>query len=310
MSLDFTDVDKAVETFENARMHAIAGEVSRSFGVPLTSFAAEGDGPSQGDLSDLLNSVGKAPGATPVATVPESPQSYELELLENVQTLESYIAVLTALVIYNKHPEPYDLSDGKQAMQFVIDTANAKNYVMSGGTVKDIALYLPGMSASSDHKSITTTTATIHVDLLKTLFSGLSLAAGALTELDGVLTDVVDTLKNLKLSFQSQTETFNHQISYYYLAPVEGSNPPINQMKVRFLYLEVDQKSWKAAVAKSKVEHFSFDMKLTTTDSVMNSGMVSSNSAAIAKSCVSLTSKDPEEIQKLIGSKGIKVKSS
>ncbi len=307
--MQFTDKDleDAVKIFNRAVHSGLGKQVGKSFGVDVALADDDGGSPSSDDLSTLLNQVGQAPGATPIATVPNDPQTYQLQLLGNVQTLESYIAVLTAIVLYNKHPEPYDLSDKKQAAQFIIDTANAKNFVMSGGTVKDIALYLPQLSTSNDQKTLHTSTTSIHVDLLKVLFQGLSLAAGALTELDGVLTDVVQTLDDLKLQFSSQTETFNHQISYYYFAPVEGSNPPLQQMKVRFIYLEVDLASWKVSTNKAEHKEFDFSMSITTTDSVMNNNMVSSNASAIAQSCLTLTSNDTATIQKMIGSKGIKV---
>lgn len=308
MIIEEGDTKFAETTLAAARDLARSNAVGSGLGVPfMLADAGDTDPPPSDDLSAMLNGVGKAPGATSIATVPSSPQSYELDQLNNVQTIESYIAVLTALVMYNKHPDPYDLSDPAQATQFVIDTANAKNFVMTGGTVKDIPLYLPGMSTSSDTKTIQTTSVSIHVDLLKVLFSGLSLAVGALTELDGVLTDVVDTLQDLQLKFQSETETFNHQISYYYFSPVDGATPPINEMKVRFLYLQIDQSSWMASINKANVEQFNFNMTLTTTDSVLNNNMVASNAAAIAQSCEQLTSKTPQEIQKLIGSKGIKI---
>lgn len=308
MILEKSDTQFAESALAAARDLARSKALGSGLSVPfmLADAGTTGTPPSD-DLSNMLNSVGKAPGATSIATVPSSPQSYELDMLTNVQTIESYIAVLTALVMYNKHPDPYDLSDPAQATQFVIDTANAKNFVMTGGTVKDIPLYLPGMSTASDAKTIHTTSASIHVDLLKVLFSGLSLAAGALTELDGVLTEVVDTLQDLQLKFQSETETFNHQISYYYFSPVDGSDPPLNEMKVRFLYLQVEQSSWIASIGKSNVQQFDFNMTLTTSDAVLNNNMVASNAAAIAQSCQQLTSKTPQEIQKLIGSKGIKI---
>ncbi|APE31376.1 hypothetical protein BOX17_10710 [Halomonas aestuarii] len=168
-------------------------------------------------------------------------------------------------------------------------------------------MYLPGMEASTETKSLSTTSADLHVDLLNALFGALSLPESVLTQLDGILTEISETLKSLKLSFSSQSQTLNHVVSFYYLSPVEGTSPPINEMKVRFLYLQIDQNSWKASAGKSSVEHFSFDMILTQTSSTMSSGIVSANTSNIVNSLMALTAKDPDEISKLTGAKGVKV---
>ena len=76
-------------------------------------------------------------------------------------------------------------------------------------------------------------------------------------------------------------------------------------MKLRFVFMQIDQSSWKAAVGKSSVENFSFSMTLYTSDSVMNAGMVSSNALTIAQSLQKLTAKDAASIQALIGAKTI-----
>ncbi|WP_125925551.1 hypothetical protein [Halomonas aestuarii] len=297
----------AQTVFSEAGHRHSLNKLESIFNLSVSPVALTAEAPSSSDLDSLLNNVGKASSATTITTVPDAPTNNDALLIQDVQTLESYIAVLTALVMYNKHPDPYDLSDSKQAAQFVIDTANAKNYVMTGGTVKDIVMYLPGMEASTETKSLSTTSADLHVDLLNALFGALSLPESVLTQLDGILTEISETLKSLKLSFSSQSQTLNHVVSFYYLSPVEGTSPPINEMKVRFLYLQIDQNSWKASAGKSSVEHFSFDMILTQTSSTMSSGIVSANTSNIVNSLMALTAKDPDEISKLTGAKGVKV---
>jgi hypothetical protein len=107
----------------------------------------------------LLNDVGSAPGTTTVVTVPAAPVTGDMALIQNVQTLDSYIATLTALVQYKNHPAMYDLSDKQQATQFVIDVANARNYVVTGGVVNAMPMYLPMGAASTQTINKTTTSA-------------------------------------------------------------------------------------------------------------------------------------------------------
>lgn len=272
----------------------------------FTTNALTADTPSSSSLNDLLNGVGTAPGATTVVTVPAAPATGDIALVQNVQTLDSYIATLTALVMYNNHPAPYDLSDKKQAAQFVIDLANARNFVVTGGTVKAIPMYLPMGEASTQSIHKSTTSADLHLELLTAMFGALGLPAAVMTELDGILTEVNQSLQSLKLSFETQDQTLNHFVSFYHLVPVEGSNPVINMMNVEFIYLQLAQSSWQASVGKSSVDHFSLDVTMTRTTASMSAGIVAANTSNIVNALMQLTQNDAATISKMTGMKGVK----
>lgn len=301
----------AEQIIQNAGEQAAINSVYQFFGItpkaapmPLAALAAEA--PSKDGLNSLLNSVGTAPGATTVVTVPAAPASGDVALIQNVQTLDSYIATLTALVMYNNHPAPYDLSDKQQAAQFVIDLANARNFVVTGGTVKAIPMYLPMGQATTQSFNKTVSSADLHLEVLTALFGFLNLPSGVVTELDAVLTEIADSLKNLQLSFTTQTQTLNHFVSFYYLTPVPGTNPPVNQMNVEFIYLQLAQSSWKASVGKSTVSYFTLDMTTTRTTATMSAGIVAANSANIVNSLMSLTGNDAKTISDMTKMKGVK----
>ena len=302
----------AEQTFQNVGEQAAVQRAYQFFGISPAPAAAPvplalaASTPDPSDLNNLLNNVGTAPGASTVVTVPSAPVSGDAALIQNVQTLDSYIAVLTALVMYNNHPAIYDLSDPQQAAQFVIDLANARNYVVTGGTVKAIPMYLPMGEATTQSFNKSTTSADLHIDLLTALFGALSLPSSVLTELDGILTEISDSLKNLQLSFNTQTQTLNHFVSFYYLTPVPGTNPPINQMNVEFIYIQLDQSSWKASIGKSSVSNFTLNMTTTRTTATMSSGIVAANSSNIVSSLLSLTNNDATQISEMTKMKGVK----
>lgn len=296
---------------ENAGTQASIQRTYQFFGIEpnltatATSAPAGASTPSQGNLNALLNGVGTAPGASTIVTVPSTPASGDIALVQNVQTLDSYIAVLTALVMYNNHPAAYDLSNPQDAAQFVIDLANARNFVISGGTVRAIPMYLSMSEATTQSFNKTTTSADLHMDLLAALFATLNLPAAVLTELDGILTEIAGSLQSLQLSFTTQTQSLDHFVSFYYLTPVPGSNPPINQMNVEFIFLQLAQSSWKASVGKSSVSNFTLNMTTTRTTCTMNSGIVAGNSAAIVNSLMSLTGNDATTISEMTKMKGV-----
>lgn len=279
--------------------------VHRFFGL-ATHVPTAAEAPNSDDLNDLLNGVATAPGATTVVTVPADPISGDAALIQNVQILDSYIAVLTAIVMYKNHPDPYNLSDEQSAAQFVIDLANARNFIVTGGAVKAIPMYLPMGEASTQTINKSTTSADLHVELLTALFGALGLPANVLTELDGILTNVSETLKNLQLSFSTQSQTLNHFVSFYHLVPVTGANPPVNQMNVEFIYLQLDQSSWKASAGKSSVDHFTLNVSMTRTTATMSAGMVAANTSNIVNALMTLTSNDAQQIAEMTKMKGVK----
>lgn len=276
---------------------AMAASTAPSADTPIT--------PSTEVMTDFLNSVGKAPGTSTVVTVPAAPIAGDAALIQNVQTLDSYIAVLTALVMYNNHPTAYNLADKVQAAEFAIDVANARNYVVTGGVVKAIPMYLPTQEASTQSFNKSTTTADLHVDLIGALFGGLGLPATVLKELDAILTEIAASLRSLQLSFKTQTQTLDHFITFYHLVPFEGANPPVNQMKVEFIFLQLAQSSWEASVGKSTASNFTLDMTMTRTSSTMNSGIIAANTSAIISSLLQLTGTDAAGIAKMTKARGI-----
>lgn len=297
----------ADEIFKLSSELGAVKKVHSAFGLKAVASAAEvAGGASSDDLNTLLNNVGTAPGATTVVTVPASPVTGDAALIQNVQTLDSYIAVLTALVMYNQHPEMYNLSDKQQAAQFVIDLANARNFVVTGGTIKAIPMYLPMGEASTQTISKSTTSADLHLELLTAMFGALGLPTAVMTEMDGILTEVGDSLKSLQLSFSTQTQTLNHFVSFYHLVPVDGSNPVINQMNVDFIYLQMEQSSWLASVGKSSISNFNLNVTMTRTTATMSSGIVAANASSIVNSLMQLTTNDPTTISNMTKMKGLK----
>lgn len=306
----------AEQTFQHAGEQATRHHIHQFFGISPapaaspTRLALAVEAPASSDLNSLLNGVGTAPGASTIVTVPSAPISGDLPLIQNVQTLDSYIATLTALVMYNDHPEEYNLSDKQQAAQFVIDLANARNFVVTGGTVKAIPMYLPMGKADTQSFNKSTTSVDLHIDLLDALFGALSLPLTVLTELDAILTEISDALKNLQLSFETQTQTLNHFVSFYHLVQFPGTNPPINQMNVEFIYIQLKQSSWAAAVSIGKhsgtVSHFTLDMTTTRTTATMSAGVVAANTSSIVSSLMKLTGNDATTISNMTKMKGVK----
>lgn len=266
--------------------------------------------PSTTDLNDILNNVVKAPGTTSIATVPTTPDPPMYQMLGQVQTLDSYISLLTAFCIYNEHPTPYDITVPEQASAFVRATAKWRNFVITGGKVKAMAGYLPLGSIVTQNYSQQVTSADLHLEFLGELFKSFAFPEAAMLELDSILTKVVSKLGQVKLSFESQSDSLDHFLTYYYFSTIQGTGgknqpPAMYVAKVRIFYLHIDQATWKLSVGKSTVSQFKFNMNYYDMDTTMNSQLVSSDMTAINSTIATLTGKTATEVNALMNMQAI-----
>ena len=266
--------------------------------------------PDTTSLNDILNNAVQAPGTTSIATVPTTPDTSMYQMLSQVQTLDSYISLLTAFSVYNEHPKPYDITVPAEASAFTKAVAKWRNYVITGGAVKAMAGYLPVGTITTQSYSKNVTSADLHLEFLTELFASFSLPEAAMTELDGILTKVVSQLSELKLSFETQSETLDHFLTYYYFSTVEGTGggtgiPAMYVPKVRTFYLHIDQATWKASVGKSTVNHFEFHMNYFDMDTTMNPGLVANDMTAINGTIQKLTGQTAKEVNALMNMKAI-----
>lgn len=293
------------ETLSWASEHGFGERLSSAFdlGLPIGEPPPT---PTVEAINGLLETSAEAPAATTVVAVPKEPVGGDAALLEDIQMVDSLISVLTAWVVYSKHPQPYDLHDPQQAAQFVIDWANAANFVVTGGSIKQIPMYLTMEEATAQTLNKSMTNLEVHIEFLATLFGSFGLTPETLTELDGILTEIAKTLGNLKLSFHEENQTLNHFLSFHRLVPVVGSEPVIHEMKTAFVFLTIAQSSWKAAIGKSSVDRFSFDMGYVTTKGALNPGIVRANASTIAAALQKLTAHDPAKIAEMTKAQSVK----
>jgi hypothetical protein len=266
--------------------------------------------PSSTDLNDILNNAVKAPGTTSVATVPNTPDNAMYQMLGQIQTLDSYISLLTAFCIYNEHPGPYDITRPDQASAFTRAMAKWRNYVITGGSVKAMAGYLPVTSIVSQNFSRQVTSADLHLEFLGELFGGFALPKAAMVELDSILTKVMRQLGSLQISFESQSATLDHFLTYYYFATVPGTGDPgqppaMYIAKVRTFFLHIDQSTWKATLGKSSVQHFQFNMNYFDMDTVMNPSLVANDMNAINTTIQTLTGQTAAQVNKLMNMQAV-----
>ena len=266
--------------------------------------------PPTTNLNDILNNAVKAPGTTSIATVPNTPDSTMLQMLSQVQTLDSYISLLTGFCVYNERPTPYDITKPKEASLFTQAEAKWRNYVITGGAVKAMTGYLPIGTITSQSFSKEVVSADLHLEFLTELFGSFSLPDAAKQQLDGILSKVFEKLGKLNLSFETQSSTLDHFITYYYFSTVAGTGgttdiPAMYVPNVRTFYLKITQESWKVTVGKSSASKLKFNMNYFDMTTKMNPGLVANDMTAINGAIQKLTSHTADEINKLMNMQAI-----
>jgi len=314
---------KVMNNFEKAILQAATGQVTHSITAAhrtlnsnlvsartAVTTKAPDVAPDSNSLNDILNNAVDLPSTTSIASVSEDPDYKMYQMLGQVQTLDSYISLLTAYSVYNEHPEPYDITNPKDASAFTKAMAKWRNYVITGGAVKAMAGYLPVGSITTQTFSKKVLSADLHPEFLGVLFSAFGFPEAAMGELEGILQGVVSKLQNLKLSFAEETETLDHFLTYYYFSAVHGTGgetgiPAMYVPKVRTFYLNIDQSSYKASVGKSSANYLNFNMTFYDMDTTMSPDLVAKDSAAIDSTIQQLTGQTAADVKKLMNMKAI-----
>jgi hypothetical protein len=266
--------------------------------------------PSTTDLVAILNNAVMVPGTTSIATVPTTPDTATYQMLGQVQTLDSYISLLTAFCMYNEHPSLYDITVPSEASAFTRAMAKWRNYVITGGSVKAMAGYLPVSSILAQSFSQSVTSADLHLKFLTEIFGDFSFPASAMAQLDSILSNVFAKLSSLRLSFENQSDTLDHFLTYYYFDTVHGTGgtgqpPAMYVSKARIFYLHIDQSTWKASIGKSSVSHFNFNMNYFDMVSTMNPSLVANDMTAINSTIQTLSGKTAAEVNTLMNMQAV-----
>lgn len=257
------------------------------------------------DLFSLVQKSKKAPGSTNIAVVEtEGPSSVDgkptqnaLDIYNDMLTLSSLANVVAMHQVYTSNPGGFDITNPSGASAFI----RAQVVQLNDTFTRRLGAYaLPG-ETTAHHYNKTMLSADLHLDFLTTLFASFNFPEKALTKLDSILNSVKDSLKNLKMKMESETETLDHMIFVNYIEAVdiEGIPEKVLVGKIRMFYLKINQKSWKAVVGKSSVSKITFTMDYFDTIFTINSNLVRNDISSIQELIKHFTGHNFEEMKKL-----------
>ncbi|WP_296149607.1 hypothetical protein [uncultured Flavobacterium sp.] len=258
--------------------------------------------PTPAELTNILSNALNAPGTTSIVQTDTNPPAVQIQgMLNPIQSLDSYIMLLAALCVYNEHPSPYDISMPSDATAFVSALAKWRYYAITN-TSSDNILYsnMPWESITQHSFSKNMTSADLHSDFLAELFGTFALPEYVMGQLDGILTSVFAQLKSLSLSFESQNQTLDHFLTYYYFDKQQDPNmQTYYSPQIRTFYLQIDQQTWEASNQKSSASDFNFNMVYCQMDSGLNIFPVAEYDEL--STCIQLIcGQSPEEISAMV----------
>lgn len=271
----------------------------RSDDGPDAQAAAAGDG-SISELFDQLSAAmqgpsgsvakGKAPMPQDVAVLPEkkagtNPTDHEervrkaLEDLQHLKDITSIADLFIAMAKISKrtkrgHPEPYNITVPNEAAQEFADMADCAYNVMLGPPLS--GMYSFG-SLFSSHFSRSMSKTELHLGFLAELFQGFSLTDVAKKQLDGILSNFVKSLGDIKVETESTNNTVDQTIRVHQTVATEitGSPDPkqqiwVYQPRTRLIYMHVDASTWRWATNKASHESNTFTMNYVVIDCDLN----------------------------------------
>jgi hypothetical protein len=263
------------------------------------AMAATDDDPPPGNIMDVINKHKQAPGSTSVVAVPPSLSDADLQNLNDIVLLDTYASVAGASYYYKLNPKGPDITTPDGAAAFTRAFANARFRILTQGLPG--VLSLQNTVATSFHKD--TTSVDLHMEFLGQMFGSFGFTPETMKELDGVMTNVVNSLQSLQASWSDQSQTLDHLISCYYFEPVMGIDAKVP--KIRLFYLHVDQRSWTLSVGKSSVAHFEFNMNYEDSLFSMSLTQIAQSRQTIQDQVTVMTGQSLDSIRELLAASAV-----
>jgi len=245
-------------------------------------------------LDDLIKSNPKAPGSTDIVAKPPVIDTNIVASLNQIQLLLAFATVYSNKLLLDDFPDGFDLSNPDSAAQQCIGLANKMNLVL----LKYMGSYLTPTTTSAFTQDKMVLTVDLHVEFIADMFKSFNFSPDGLAQLDSVLTDVVKTLANLKVSVNTDASKFNHCVKFFYFEDVPGVKG-VKLLSFRMFYLQIDDNSFKVAIGKSSVEKIKWKMSYVDQQFLLNSNQVILDKEKIQGVINSFTSLGFEELKRI-----------
>ncbi|KAI1275184.1 hypothetical protein F5Y07DRAFT_370745 [Xylaria sp. FL0933] len=265
------DLNQGLEALDD---FTSSGPVTAGADVTLNDIVAQLNAAASG--TDEQIRAGKVPmpqnvGILPPYDEPSVGRNYEY-LVEMSSIVSLYTAIYNANARTNRgHPQPYDVTDAKEAARAIADMANSAYNVMTG-PLAGIFNFSSGVQTTF-RKEMSKTS--VHLEFLSELFKGFSLTKPVLTQLDTILTKFIDSLSTITVETGSTNNTvdetiFVHQVMRLNVSGDEDNPVWVFQPRTRIIYMHIDDSTWHWATNKADHTSYAFNMRYVVADCDLN----------------------------------------
>lgn len=210
-------------------------------------------GLSTEDILKGIKNSKEVPGSTTIVAVPEGGITpSEAQMYQDIVLLDSFINIIATQKVYDsiKKKEGEDnakkvigFSDPQLFALFMREWSDAAFEVIT----KTLAGILNFSSAVSHQYDKEVATADLRLDFIGELFGSFGFGPMATKGLSGLISSVIEGLKQVKASYSSESEKIDHVICVYYFEEIKGTT--IKDAKLRLFHLHIDRSSWNVTIS-------------------------------------------------------------
>jgi hypothetical protein len=269
--------------------------------IPTDIKSSTGNNPSPDYITNIIKKAKESHSITKVLVVPSNPSQNDVQNLQDISLLDTYVSVYSAAYIYKLNPNGFDITKPDEAANFT--------KVLANGYFRVITEALQGIvstESSMQHSfSATTTSDDLHLKLREELFGSFGFSSTGKNQLDGIIKNIVKGLGILKETCSEEPQTLDYLFSVYYFEEsqhITGVRVP----KIRLFYLHIDQSSWQAPVGEFSQESFNFNMNYGNYKLAMSFAHMPAMRANIKAYVINITKQTFESIQNLVAMNAIK----
>lgn len=232
---------------------------------------------------------------------PSAGQNY-LHLVEMSSIVSLYTAIWNANARTKRgHPDPYNITVASEAAQAFADMADSAYNIMVG----PLAGFFNFASGTQTTFSKKMTKTDVHLEFLGELFKGFSLTKPALLQLDGILTNFVESLGTISVETGRTGNTVDQTIRINQVVRLNISGDEANpiwvfQPRTRIVYMHIDASTWRWATKKAEHTENTFNMRYVVVDCDLNVNKYLASKDKLEKVFTTVSGKSMAEYGKMI----------
>ncbi|CAB4489098.1 hypothetical protein RhiirA5_421463 [Rhizophagus irregularis] len=249
--------------------------------------------PSTADLIEFLKEKEKKlPAVVNIFAISSNLSESEKKDKEDLELLNLFINLLSSVQIYNGRSDSEwpNISKPKEVVDYM--KLKCQTFFDLITKRKLLAMILPEESHANNHFEDTSTIVDIHISILEKLFKSLQFPSSTISELDTILSLLVNQLNSLNLNWRETKQNLTFYSNTFYFDS--------NGAKLRALHLIIDNESWSIFIEKTSTKQEKFIMDYFSFVFTFNKTAMNKNRDFINETIDKITGDARKEIEDIL----------